>query len=63
MERVGKSRLGWIEEACIRLLDSSGGVIEDWPGLKVELHKKRQRRDALRLGVGSKVLGRSPSLP
>ncbi|MFC1848067.1 hypothetical protein ACFLXV_01995 [Chloroflexota bacterium] len=63
MQRIGKSRLGWIEEACIRLLDSSGGVIEDWPGLKVELHKKRHRRYSLKSDVTSKVQGRAPSLP
>ena len=61
----GKSRpiLGWIEEACMRLLNNAGGVIEDWPGLKLKLSGERQKRESL--GTDGALIGegRAPSIP
>lgn len=61
----GKSRpiLGWIEEACMRLLNNAGGVIADWPGLKLKLSEERQKREAQDSEDGLVEEGRVPTLP
>jgi len=57
-----KPRLGWIEEACIRLLDSAGGVIDDWPRLKAKLSAEK-RKYSLPEGNDNFIdRGRTPSV-
>jgi hypothetical protein len=63
MERNVRPRLGWIEEACMRLLDNAGGVIDDWPGFKEKLYLERQRQDSLKPDVLVVEQGRPPSIP
>ncbi|UCC60898.1 MAG: hypothetical protein JSV02_03495 [Dehalococcoidia bacterium] len=62
MERYGRVRLGWIEEACVRLLDSAGGVIEDWPDFKAKLYRERRRHDSLKPDVLVVEQGRPPTI-
>lgn len=47
----------------MRLLDSAGGVIEDWPGFKASLYLERQRRDSLKPDALVVEQGRPPSIP
>jgi hypothetical protein len=62
MEAMKRPRLGWIEEACMRLLNNAGGVIEDWPELKLKLSEEQQKRDSRKSGGGLLEEGRAPSI-
>jgi len=57
---IGRPRLGWIEEACMRLLNNAGGAIEDWPGLRLKLSEEQQKREARKSGDGFVEEGRVP---